>query len=120
MIAFLLTLVIGGTIAGDLLKASGMRRLGEVDEFHPGALARVARLASRSGLLWLSIVAYAVSFFGFMALVSTTDVSFAVPATAAGYVVETLLARWVLREEVSLRRWSGAVLVVAGVALVGG
>jgi len=120
MIVFLLALVIGGTIAGDLLKTAGMRRLGEVDDFRPGALARVGRLASRSGILWLSIVAYAVSFFGFMALVSRTDVSFAVPATAAGYVVETFLARWFLGEQVSARRWAGAALVIVGVALVGG
>ena len=120
MTIFLLSLVVGGTVVGDLLKAAGMRRLGEVDDFTPGGLVGVARLASKSGLLWLSIVAYAVSFFGFMALVSTTDVSFAVPATAAGYVVETVLARYLLGEAVSVRRWAGAGLVVLGVALVGG
>ena len=120
MTIFLLTLVIGGTIAGDLLKAAGMRRLGEVDDFRPGALASLARLAARSWVLWLSIGAYAVSFFGFMALISATDVSFAVPATAAGYVVETLLAWRILGEHVSARRWAGAALVVVGVSLVGG
>ena len=120
MTVFLLTLVIGGTIVGDLLKAAGMRRLGEIDSFTPRALADVGRLASKSALLWLSICGYAVSFFGFMALVSATDVSFAVPATAAGYVVETLLARVVLGEAVSKRRWAGAGLVIVGVALVGG
>ncbi len=119
MIAFLLTLVIGGTIAGDLLKAAGMRRLGEVDDFGAGALAATAREAARSVLLWLSIAAFAVSFLAFMALLSTTDVSFAVPATAAGYAVETLLAKLFLRETVSARRWAGAVLVIVGVALVG-
>jgi drug/metabolite transporter (DMT)-like permease len=55
-----------------------------------------------------------------MALVSISDLSFAVPATAGGYVVETLLARFLLAETVSLRRWAGAALVVIGVALVGG
>lgn len=120
MTVFLLTLVIGGTIAGDLLKAAGMRRLGEVVDFRPRALAGLARSAAKSSLLWFAIVGYAVSFFGFMALVSSTDVSFAVPATAAGYAVETLLARFLLGETVGLRRWAGAALVVTGVVLVGG
>ena len=35
----------------------------------------------------------AVSFFCFLRLLSIADLSFAVPATAATYVVETVLAR---------------------------
>ena len=117
---FLLSLVILGTVLGDLLKASGMRRLGEVDDFSAAGLGSTAGRAARSPLLWLSLVGYTVSFFGFMALVSVTGLSFAVPATAGGYAVETLLARFVLGERVSPRRWAGAALVVVGVALVGG
>lgn len=117
---FLLALVVLGTVFGDLLKAAGMRRLGEVDDFSAGGLGATVRRASRSPLLWLSLAGYTVSFFGFMALVSVTELSFAVPATAAGYVAETLLARFLLGEKVSTRRWAGAALVVVGVALVGG
>lgn len=117
---FLLALVVLGTVFGDLLKASGMRRLGEVDDFSASGWGQLARRAAASPLLGLSIVGYAVSFFGFMALVSIADVSFAAPATAAGYVVETALAAVVLRERVGWQRWAGAALVVVGVGLVGG
>ena len=117
---FLLALVVFGTVCGDLLKAAGMRRVGEVDDFSAGGLAAVGGLAARSPLLWLSLAAYTISFFGFMALVSVEELSFAVPATAAGYAVETLLARFLLGETVSSRRWAGAALVIVGVALVGG
>ena len=55
-----------------------------------------------------------------MALVSIADVSFAVPATAAGFVVETFLAQCLLGETVPAKRWAGAALVAAGVFLVGG
>ena len=120
MIYFLLALVVLGTVAGDLLKATGMRRLGEMHDFGARAMTRTLARVARSGWLWACIVAYAVSFFGFMALVSITELSFAVPATAAGYVVETLLARFALGEQISARRWWGAALVVAGVAMVGG
>jgi drug/metabolite transporter (DMT)-like permease len=120
MTYFLLALVVFGTVAGDLLKAAGMRRLGEVDDFRPASLGSALGRAARSAWLWACLGGYTVSFFGFMALVSVTDLSFAVPATAAGYVVETVLARIALGEDVSVRRWLGAALVTVGVAMVGG
>ncbi len=118
MIVFLLSLVVAGTVAGDLIKALGMRRQGAPAEFGSGAISGFAAAVARNHLFWWSIVAYAISFFAFMALLSISDVSFAVPATAAGYAVETVLAKYLLREQISARRWAGAVLVVVGVALV--
>lgn len=120
MTIFLLTLVVLGTIGGDLLKAKAMRQGGEVGDFRPGALGKLAAAVGRKSWIWFAIGCYAVSFFGFMALVSITDVSFAVPATAAGFVVETFLAQYVLGETVPAKRWGGAALVAAGVFLVGG
>ncbi len=117
MTAFLLSLVIGGNVAGDLLKARGMRRLGAPDTLGAGALGGFAAAAAGNRLFWLSVAAYAVSFFAFMALLSIREVSFAVPATAAGYAVETALAGLLLGERISNRRRLGAALVVAGVAL---
>ena len=117
---FLLALVILGTIAGDLLKAASMRRLSAQIDVAVGGVWGAVVAAVRSPLMVLSIAGYAVSFFGFMALVSISDLSFAVPATAAGYVVETLLAPFFLGEAISGRRWAGACLVAVGVALIGG
>ena len=65
-----------------------------------------------------SVALMAVSFFAFMTLLSVADLSFAVPATAASYVLETVLARYVLKERISGKRWAGALLVACGVALV--
>ncbi len=117
---FLLSLVVLGTVLGDLLKAKGMRALGEVDDFSAAGWAGLARGVARSPSLGLSLVGYTISFFGFMALVSVADVSFAAPATAAGYVVETALAAVLLGERVSVERWTGAGLVTLGVFMVGG
>lgn len=118
MTVFLLSLVVGGSVFGDLLKARGMRLLGEPESFRPSVAAHFATRVIRNRWFLVSLAAYTVSFFGFMALLSIEDVSFAVPATATGYVLETLLARWVLRETVSAKRWIGAALVVAGVWLI--
>ena len=118
MTAFLLFLVVAGTVAGDLLKAHGMRLQGAPDSFKGGTLARFAAGVFRNSWFLLSLLAYTISFFGFLALLSIRDVSFAVPATALGYVAETLLARFFLCERVTGRRWAGAALVVAGVCLI--
>ena len=118
MTAFLLTLVVGGGVVGDLLKAHGMRLQGAPATLGPTALARFGIATGRNAWFLLALAGYAISFFGFMALLSIRDVSFAVPATALGYALETLLARLFLHEQVSLRRWAGAALVVAGVALL--
>ncbi len=118
MTLFLLTLVIAGTVLGDLLKAAAMRRLGEINKFGPRSLIRGATTLARNAFIWLSIAGYAVSFFAFMALLSIEDVSFAVPATAGAYVVETLLARIFLKERISARRFAAAALVACGVVLI--
>ena len=107
-----------GGVFGDLFKARAMRIQGSPQSFDGRSLSRYVGDAFRSAWFLLSLVAYTASFFGFMALLSIRDVSFVVPATAVGYALETLLARWFLREQVSVRRWAGAALVVAGVCLI--
>jgi uncharacterized membrane protein len=61
----------------------------------------------------------AVSFVSFVAVLRIAELSFVVPATAASIAVETALARLLLGESVHFRRWAGACLVGAGVALLG-
>ena len=60
----------------------------------------------------------AVSFFAYLGLLTIADLSFAVPATAITYVLETILAKYLLKEQVNWLRWAGASLVICGVALV--
>jgi uncharacterized membrane protein len=53
-----------------------------------------------------------------MALVQAEPLSFAVPASAASFIIETLLAKLVLKEEVGMRRAAGALLVLGGIVLL--
>jgi drug/metabolite transporter (DMT)-like permease len=100
------------------MQAKGMRAHGEIHDFRPGALGRVIRAISGNRMIIGSVCCMAISFFTFMALLSVADVSFAVPATAASYVLETFLAKFILKEHISVRRWMGASLVACGVALL--
>jgi len=114
----LLAGIVGSTVAADLLQTIEMKRHGEIDDFRPGSLGRVFAAALRRRFLILAVFFMAVSFFCFLRLLAIVDLSFAVPATAATYVVETVLAKYVLRERVNSKRWAGVALVACGVLLV--
>jgi len=110
--------MVGATTVGEVLQAMGMRRHGEIRDFRPGAIGRAVALLARNRFVIGSIIAMAVSFFAFMKLLSQTNLSFAVPVSAVTYVMETVLAKYLLKERVNGLRWAGASLVICGVALV--
>jgi drug/metabolite transporter (DMT)-like permease len=114
----LVAIIVGATTVKDILQAIAMKRHGEIHDFRPSALGRLLRLLAQNRIIIASVAGSAVSFFAFLRLVSTADLSFAVPATAASYVFETLLAKYVLKERISRERWMGACLVACGVALL--
>ncbi len=111
-------IIVAATTAGEVMQALGMRRHGEIRDFRPGALRRVAATLARNRFVIGSVVAMAVSFFAYLRLLTVAELSFAVPATAITYVLETILARVILKERVNWLRWAGASLVIWGVALV--
>ena len=99
----LLSIIVAATVLGDLLQSYEMKRSGE-QAVDARGLARLLRMIVSRRYLLLSIVAMAISFFAFMALVQIAPLSFAVPASAATFVLETILAKFVLKEKVGPRR----------------
>jgi len=114
----LLGIIVAATVLADLLQSFEMKRAGQQSVSAGGLLKVVRTIATRSPLI-LAIVCMAVSFFAFMALVQIAPLSFAVPASAATLVLETVLARLVLREKVCWRRATGACLVLGGIIVIG-
>jgi drug/metabolite transporter (DMT)-like permease len=110
-------IVIPGTVA-DVLNTIGMRHNGEVCDFRPGSIFRLIASLAHNPYIAIGVPAMAVSFFALMALLSTASLSLAVPATAFSFVVETALAKYILKEHIGWRRWVGASLVGCGVLLV--
>ena len=113
----LLSVVVAATALSDLLQSHELKRAGEQSVDARGLARLLKTIAARRELI-LSIVCLAVSFFAFMALVQATPLSFAVPASAASFIVETVLAKLVLKEDVGPRRAAGAILVLGGVILL--
>jgi drug/metabolite transporter (DMT)-like permease len=115
----LVTVMVLATVLSDLLQSFEMKRAGEQSVGARGLMRLLGEIARRRFLI-LAIGCMAVSFFSFMALVQTEPLSFAVPASAASFVLETVLAKLLLHERISARRAAGALMVLCGVVLVGG
>jgi drug/metabolite transporter (DMT)-like permease len=113
----LLSIVVIATASTDLLQSYDLKRAGEQSVSARGVI-RLLRTIVRRRALILSIICMAVSFFAFMALVQAEPLSFAVPASAASFILETVLAKLVLKEQVGLRRAAGSLLVLGGVLLL--
>ena len=114
----LLAAIVFSTAAADVLQSLEMRKHGEIHDFGPRGLGRLAATLARKKYLILAVFFMAVSFFAFMTLVEVADLSFVVPASAATVVLETILARVLLKEAVDRQRWAGAALVACGVWLL--
>ncbi len=55
-----------------------------------------------------------------MTLLSWADLSYVLPVTSIGYVLVAFVGRWKLDEQITGTRWAGILLIMIGVALVGG
>lgn len=115
---FYVAIIVVSTVASDLLQSWEMKRQGEVKDFGMTGIGRLLKMLLTKAPLIGSIVCLAVSFYAFLALLAVADLSFAVPATALSLAAETVLARLVLKENVTPARWGGTVLVTLGVALL--
>jgi len=72
----------------------------------------------RSGYFWLGALFYGVSLLLWMKVLSDTDLSYARPFAATGYVLTAFFAVVLLGETIPLMRWMGIILIAAGVVLV--
>lgn len=104
--------------AGTLLIARGMKQVGEISTLQPQKLIRIAHRLVKNHLLWIGFLFQASTFFLFLTLLSWANLSFVIPITSLGYVVNILGAQFLLKEKVTKERWLGTLFICAGVALV--
>jgi drug/metabolite transporter (DMT)-like permease len=116
---WLLVLVIAScNTSSDVFNTVGMRRHGEVRDFGPRGMRQLVAALARNRYIAFGILMGAIAFFSLLKLLAIAPLSFAIPATAAGYLIETVLAKYLLREQITWKRWAGATLVASGVALL--
>lgn len=115
---YLVGVIIACNACSDLMNTLGMRHYGRVREFAPKGVIHLVHGLIRNYYVVAGIVALAISFIALMSLLSVAEVSFAVPATGGSFLIETVLAKLILREDVRWQRWVGALVVTCGVYLL--
>jgi drug/metabolite transporter (DMT)-like permease len=100
---------------GDVSLRNGMKTIGAAhfDNVYQAALSALTNIYIVGGVCLLIVF-----LLLYLASLSWEDLSFVLPLTAADYVLVTLLAYFLLNEDVSAFRWAGSVLVAAGIGLV--
>jgi hypothetical protein len=107
--------------AGDVLLARAMKQIGDVGQLRARrGLAFVVMLVLQNRYFLMGVGCMAVAFYSLLFGLSWNDVSLIGPAAASlTFVANAVAARIFLHEHVDRRRWTAALLVAAGVVLMG-
>ena len=108
-------IVILSNAFGNLLLTWGMRHGAE--EITASPLSFIHAIVNP----WVSlgIVLLVLWMLSKMFLLSWADLTYVLPVTAFGYVLNAALGRLFLGEVITPARWAGTLLIMAGVVLVG-
>ena len=92
-------------VLGDICLTKGMKSVGEVNTLDPAALFHLGVQVFTTPVIWLGIAMLLVFYLLYLVALSWADLSFVLPVTAFGYVLNALLSRQLLGEHVPLTRW---------------
>ncbi len=105
---------------GDVLLSRAMKQIGDLGKLRrsKGLFTVTVRIVRKPSFL-LGICAMALGFFSLLAGLSWGDLSLVAPASASlTFVANAIAAKFLLHEHVDHRRWTAALLVAGGVALL--
>jgi drug/metabolite transporter (DMT)-like permease len=83
-----------------------------------GAMWLAGQRLTTSLAFWLALTCYGLSVGVWIVGLSRVPVSQAYPVLSLGYIVTALLAWATLGESITLARWAGIGLIIAGVLLI--
>ncbi|HVA94822.1 MAG TPA: EamA family transporter [Candidatus Dormibacteraeota bacterium] len=113
----LFLLVLFGSV-GNTILSKGMKDLGDLDISRLATLESGAVHVLTSGTIWLGIALMLLFMVCHMLVLSWADYSFVMPFSAIAYALVPLLGYLFLKEQVSVERWIGIVLIFLGVLLI--
>ncbi len=118
---FALTLVLICIIAGSagqILWKEGMSGMGMISGI--GDLLQIKTVWDifTNKFIVLGIILYAISVFLWLGAMSTLDVSFMYPLLSLGYIITAILAFVFIGEKITLLRWAGIIVIIAGCFMI--
>lgn len=99
---------------GNAAMAAGLKNVPDLISANP--VLYISAMAHP--LVAVGVVSLVLSLLARMALLSLADLTYVLPVTAIGYVLNVVLGRVFLHETVSYHRWLGTFLIFLGAALV--
>ena len=103
---------------GDVFLTKGMKSIGEVNTLNPIELLGIGVQVFTNPYIWLGIFFLSIFFGLYLAALSWADLSFVLPVTAFGYVMNAFMSWRLLSEHISPLRWIGTVIIFFGVIVV--
>lgn len=113
-----MTVAAASAALGQILLRRGMLQVGSLETWAPVELVAYFWQALCNPYVILGTALNAVFYFLFLAALSWTDVTVALPMTAIEYGFAALLAVALLREQVPMVRWGGIAMVILGVIMI--
>ncbi|HXG91993.1 MAG TPA: EamA family transporter [Blastocatellia bacterium] len=112
--AAVLILAIIAQAIGNVCLTKGMKTITS----DGATLLQIIASGLQSPTLWVGTVFLIAFFILYSAALSWADLSFVLPATAFGYVVNVACGYYFLGERVTSARWVGAIIITLGVIFV--
>jgi drug/metabolite transporter (DMT)-like permease len=113
-----MTIAAASAALGQIFVRRGMQQVGSLENYAPLALLTYFGHAASNWYVILGTALNAVFYLLFLAALSWTDVTVALPFTAIEYGFAAFLAVIMLQEQVPPLRWAGIILVAIGVILI--
>ena len=107
-------IVVLTNVFGNVALTWGMRRVGD-----PGLSPLMYLKAIFNPWVTVGITLLIVWMLSRMTLLSWADLSYVLPVTSAGYILQAIAGKLFFAERISPSRWSGTILIVAGIVMVG-
>ncbi len=104
---------IGLAAFGQIILKIGMTKNGELNL---GLIPLIKAFANPYILLGLFL--YGISLILWLVVLSKEQLSFVYPMVAFSYVVVTVLAKFILHEEIPMFRWIGLFLIISGIVCI--
>lgn len=105
-------------VAGQILLKIGINHIGIVNFSNMDALKQLFFGVIKSPLVISGLFLYVISAAIWLVVLSAVDLSFAYPFIGLTYVMVLILSRFILKEDVNLIRWAGAIIITIGVIVI--
>ena len=102
----------------NLCLSIGMKQIGTTQPLGVAWIVGTGFHVVSNGWMILGVLLLLIFLAAYLTALSWADLSFVLPATAPGYLINAGLSKVFLHESLSLTRWAGTVLIVTGTYLV--